>query len=102
MKKLCNITLGVLIFLTVVIIGVCLFYNYQLTPVMKEDTIVEIEIPNNTTSRKIATILKENKLIRDEKIFLIYIKLMNVNNMKAGYYKKNSFSFTKRLKKESK
>ncbi len=86
MKKLCNITLGVLIFLTVVIIGVCLFYNYQLTPVMKEDTIVEIEIPNNTTSRKIATILKENKLIRDEKIFLIYIKLMNVNNMKAGYY----------------
>lgn len=86
MKKLCNIALGILISTTIIIVVCCLFYNYQLSPVSDSNTIIEIEIPNNTSTKKIATILKENKLIRDEKIFLIYVKLMNASNMKAGYY----------------
>lgn len=86
MKKLCNIALSILIITTVVIVGCCLFYNYQLTPVSDSSDIIEIEIPKNTTTRGIASILKENKLIRDERIFLIYTKIMNISGMKAGYY----------------
>lgn len=81
-----NIALSILIITTIVIVGCCAFYNYQLTPVSSSDDIVEIEIPNNTTTRGIASILKDNNLIRDERIFLIYVKLMHTQNMKAGYY----------------
>ena len=78
--------LSLLICTTVIIVVCCTYYNYQLSPVSKSEKIVEIEIPSNTTVRGIASILKENKLIRDERIFLIYIKIMNINDMKAGYY----------------
>lgn len=86
MKKLCNIALGILISTTIIIVVCCTFYNYQLSPVSNSNTIIEIEIPNNTSTKKIATILKDNELIRDERIFLIYSKLVKANNMKAGYY----------------
>lgn len=86
MKKFRNIALSILIITTIVIVGCCLFYKYQLTPVSTSEKIVEIEIPTNTSVKQIATILKENHLIRDEKIFLIYVKLMKAHNMKAGYY----------------
>lgn len=86
MKKLCNIALAILIFTTIVIVGSCVFYNYQLTPVSSSNSTVEIEIPNNTTARGIASILKEKQLIRSEKFFLAYVKLMNIDDMKAGYY----------------
>lgn len=86
MKKFRNIALIILISTTIIIVGCCLFYNYQLTPVSKSEKIISIEIPANTTTRGISNILKENNLIRDQRVFLIYIKLMNVENMKAGYY----------------
>ncbi len=85
-KTFRNIALGILISTTIIIIGCCLFYNYQLSPVSNSTELIEIEIPNKTSVKGIATILKEKKLIRDERMFLIYVKLMKVNNMKAGYY----------------
>jgi len=86
MKRLSNIALGILISTAIIIIGCCLFYNYGLSPVNNSTDIVEVEIPAGTSSKNIANILKENKLIRDERIFLIYVKLFKINNMKAGYY----------------
>ena len=78
--------LGILICTAIIIVGCCTFYNYQLSPVSKSEKIVEIEIPTNTTTKGIASILKENDLIRDERMFLIYVKIMKINDMKAGYY----------------
>lgn len=86
MKKFRNIALGILISTAIIIVGCCLFYNYQLSPVNHSTKVIEVEIPNNTTTRGIASILKENHLIRDERIFLIYVKIMNISDMKAGYY----------------
>lgn len=96
MKKLSNIACAILICTTIIIVVCCLFYNYQLSPVSKSDKIVEIEIPKNTTTRGIASILKENNLIRDERMFLVYVKIMKINNMKAGYY---DFSYNMGTKK---
>lgn len=86
MKKLCNIALVILILTIIMIVGGCLFYNYQLSPVSSSNDTVEVEIPNNTTARGIASILKKNNLIRNEKFFLAYVKLMKTNDLKAGYY----------------
>ena len=43
---------------------------------------IEVVIPNGTTNNQIATILKEKKLIRNELIFKVYIKLNKVNYLK--------------------
>jgi len=87
MRKLKNIALIILVISTIVIVGCCGFYRYMMMPTDKNSKqIVEIEIPLNSTSRKIASILKENKLIKDEKIFLLYLKIIEANDLKAGYY----------------
>lgn len=86
MKTFKNIALGILVFTVVIIIGACSFYNYQISPVSKSDKIELIEIPSNSSVKNIASILKKNKLIRDEKMFTIYTKIMGKNNLKAGYY----------------
>ncbi len=86
MKIFRNVALGILISTTIIIVGCCAFYNYQLSPVSNSSEVIEIEIPNKTSAKGIAIILKENGLIRDERMFLIYVKLMKINNMKAGYY----------------
>ena len=86
MKAFKNIALGILIASIVIIVGCCTFYNYNLKPVKNSTDIVEIEIPSNTTARGISKILKENNLIRDQRVFLIYVKLMDIKDMKAGYY----------------
>ncbi len=86
MKKFRNIALGLLISTVIIIGGCCVFYKYQLSPVNHSEEVIEIEIPSNSTARKIASLLKQNHLIRDERMFLIYVKLMKINDMKAGFY----------------
>lgn len=86
MKTFRNIALGILISTFIVIVGCLTFYNYQISPVSKSDKTVSIEIPNGANAKDIASILKKNGLIRDERMFIIYAKLNKSNNMKAGYY----------------
>ncbi len=86
MKNFKNIALIILIMATIIVLGTCITYNYLISPVSKSETIIEVEIPKNTSSRDIAKILKNNKLIRDDKAFLVYLKIFKVNNIKAGYY----------------
>lgn len=87
MKKLANIMLGILIFTTVIIVLGCGIYNYNLRPVKNSKEVVDVEIPSGSSVKKIASILKEKDLIKSEKIFLIYTKIMNKNNLKSGIYK---------------
>ena len=92
MKTFRNIALGLLITTVIIIVGTISFYNYQLTPVSNSKELVNIEIPNGSTAKDIAKILKDNKLIRDQRVFLIYVKIMKPDTLKAGYYEipKNS------------
>ena len=87
MKKLKNIMLGILIVTTIIIVVGCSLYNYSLTPPKNSKEVVEIEIPNGYRAKQIAKLLKEKKLIRNEKIFLVYVKLMDKTNLKAGTYR---------------
>lgn len=86
MKIFKNIALSILICTCVIITVCCLFYNYKLSPVSKNNDIKLVEIPSGSSTKKIASILKEENLIRDERIFLIYLKIMKKDNLKAGFY----------------
>ena len=86
MKTLRNIMLSIVIITAILITGVCLFYKYQISPVSNSDKKISIEIPANTTQKQIAKILKDNKLIRDERIFILYLKIMKPSSLKAGFY----------------
>ena len=99
MKLFKNIAISILICTTIIIIGCCSFYNYQISAINKTKTNIEIEIPANTSVKQIATILKTNHLIRDERMFLVYAKLMNKSNLKAGYYDLNDTMSVKEIVK---
>lgn len=86
MKAYRNVALSILIITVIIIVGGCLFYKYEIGPVSNSKDIVEVEIPSGTSAKGIASILKKKGLIKDERFFLIYVKLMRVNDMKAGYY----------------
>lgn len=86
MKLFRNIALAVVVLLTVVVVGICLMYKHMISPVSSDATLIDIEIPANSSSTVIAKVLKEEDLIRNEKFFLLYIKLFKISDMKAGYY----------------
>lgn len=50
------------------------------------DEVIEVEIPLGSTSTEIATILEENGIIKDARIFRFYIKFKNEQNFQAGEY----------------
>ena len=53
------------------------------------DEVVEVEITSGTSTRKIGEILEEKKLIHSQYMFMIYIKLYKVSNLKASTYQLN-------------
>ena len=97
MKNFRNISLGILIVTAIIIIGCCSYYNYQMSPVSKNEEVKQVEIPQGSV-KQIAHVLKENNLIRDEKIFLIYVKIMgNGSKLQAGYYELSENLGVKRI-----
>ena len=82
-RKGVTITLVVVIF----IVGTCfLLYSSYIQPMGSKNEEI-IEIKQGATSREIGRILYENKLIKNEKFFLFYLKLNGINKLQAGTYK---------------
>lgn len=86
MKKYRN---WMLIFLIVFGGGLLLltgYYTYNLKPVSNNDTLKKVVIEPGSSTKKIAKVLKDNKLIRNENIFVLYIKLCGKTSLKATTY----------------
>lgn len=81
--KIIIISIIVLIFLCITPI---IWYNTSLGAVSKESSKVEIEIPIGSGSSTIGSILKQNKLIKNELAFKLYVKLNDVEGLQAGKY----------------
>ena len=86
MKLYKNVMLTMLIVIAAIIVIGCSLYNYNLTPVKNSSETVTINIPKGSSAKKVAAILKENDLIRSEKVFLLYLKIYKENNLNYGYY----------------
>jgi UPF0755 protein len=50
---------------------------------------IDVTIPIGSSSRKIAAILEENNVIKDDKVFRYYVKFKNESGFMAGDYKLN-------------
>lgn len=61
-------------------------YKVLTMPVSKNTEEKEVEIPMGSGSAEIATILKENKIIRSKLIFRVYVKTNKIANFQAGIY----------------
>ncbi|MEA4924015.1 MAG: endolytic transglycosylase MltG [Syntrophomonadaceae bacterium] len=82
-----QIALGLLFLLCLAISGWQLLVR-QYLPVAPGDTsLVEVRLPENSSARQVAELLKENGLIRNETIFLGYLHQKGMEKqLKAGLY----------------
>lgn len=80
-----NMALAMLILTSALIIFVCSYFNYQIGPVSKNNTLKTVVIEKGGIS-DIANTLKENNLIRDVTMFKVYVKLTGKTNLKASTY----------------
>ena len=81
----------IIIILGVLLVGIFLlgfYYNYQMSAVSKDDEKVVVEIKEGSVN-SIGETLYEKGLIRSTLIYKIYVKLNNVNNLKASTYELN-------------
>ncbi len=77
----------IIVFLAVVLLGIGFTWTYLASPVDSGNTEdMEVEITSGTSTAKIGTILKENKLIKSELLFKVYVRLYSVNSLKASTY----------------
>ncbi|WP_025727934.1 endolytic transglycosylase MltG [Atopobacter phocae] len=77
------------VFAILLLISGILGYRYvssALKPVSTENKQIEIEIPYGTGKRQIASILEDKHVIRNAKIFSVYMKTKNVGDIQAGFY----------------
>ena len=79
----------VLVLLIVIIVAILMWYKLSLRHVSKKIGEKEIVIPIGTSTKQIASILKDNKLIRNKTSFVVYAKLHKNANFKAGKYTLN-------------
>lgn len=86
MRKLRDVMLCIVILSFVAVVLGCFVYNYKIGPVSNNKDLKEIVIPSGSSTRDIARLLKENNLIRSENFFLFYVKLFDVNNLRASTY----------------
>ena len=87
-RKLISLTIAIILFLFGTLV---LLYSSYIKPVDSNTTESKIiEIKNGATTREISNILYKNNLIKNEKFFLIYLKINSINNLQAGTYKLSS------------
>lgn len=86
--KVVLITLAVIVIIGVTGAGIGGYYVYSnLQPVNPEsDELVQVEVPMGSSGTRIATILKENNLIKNEKIFYYYVRYKGASGFQAGEY----------------
>ena len=72
----------------VVLLG-CVYCYINITPISRNSDKVVFEIKEGSTIKEVAKNLKKQKLIRSDLFFLVYSKINEINNIKAGNYMLN-------------
>jgi cell division protein YceG involved in septum cleavage len=67
---------------------VCFAFNYGLTPVSNNDKVINVTIENNKKDiDSVVKTLERYNLLRNSKVFIIYINIYKIKEFKAGKYK---------------
>ncbi|MFS0654752.1 endolytic transglycosylase MltG [Bacillus sp. 179-C3.3 HS] len=86
-RKMGMILLSVLGVIIIAALSGFIYVKSALGPVdQKSKQTINIHIPNGTSVRDIASILKENRLISNDTLFTYYAKYKNASGFKAGYF----------------
>jgi UPF0755 protein len=87
-KKTRILLIGLLFLLVAAVMGAGLYVNRQYQPMDSNDqNMIEVRVPQNSTAHSVATLLQENGLIRNEKLFLVYCYQQGwETDLKAGLY----------------
>ncbi len=85
-KKFGKIILILLLIIIMTVLGIFLWYNIALGETGKTNEQVTFEIPMGSGADSIATILKENNVIKSKIAFKVYVKLNSISNFQAGKY----------------
>lgn len=89
MSKNLRIIIGAIFLFISLVILTFSYYIFQLTPTSSNEKMVQIEIPKGATGSRVANLLKENNLIRNELVFRAYLKIHDTNNINYGIYELN-------------
>ena len=87
MKKLRNLMFVFLLIMGAICLTLGLLFKHYSSAVGGSNDVLEVEIKGN--GAQIAEILKKEDLIRSTTFFKIYLKLFNIDGLKAGKYKLN-------------
>ena len=82
-RKLRIIIPAIIILLVVTGIGLCFYFT---SPVSGSNAIVEFTVKENTSTTDIINDLKKKKLIKNVLFTKVYIKINNINSIKAGNF----------------
>lgn len=100
LKRIWKVVIGIVLTIVIVVILGISFYKYELTAVDKSSkTDVIITIESGTSTKDIAKKLENAGLIRNDKVFMVYLKLNNVTNLQASTYKLNRSMSAKEIAK---
>lgn len=85
---------GVVGIILLILIIILIVYMVSISPANKKNQAeIKVTIPLGSGTSKIAEVLKENKIIRSETAFKIYVKLNKISDFQAGtYYLKQSMN----------
>lgn len=86
MKKMNKLLLSLILILGIVVAGGYTYYKMGLKPVPSGEMVI-VDIPKGSSLKKVASILEENHLIRNNDIFIIYVGKMEIGSkLQAGKY----------------
>lgn len=86
MKKYYKLWLIIFLIALFLVVSLIMIYFSFISPVSNNKSLKEIVIPAKTTSKDIGEILSKNKIIKNEKFFVVYLKINKINDLKAGTY----------------
>ena len=97
MKKFRDAAVFLFFFVGLAIVIVCSLFNFYLSPVNNKKTIQEFVIKDGSNINKVASSLYSKKLIRNPKVFVIYLKMIGIKELDEGKYDLNSSMTSKEI-----
>lgn len=86
MKRFRDLAIFIFFSLGLLIVITGTLFNYYLSPVSEKDTEKEIEIKDGKDIDEITNTLYDNELIRNPKVFKIYLQINGIDELKEGSF----------------